>query len=1244
MSRSVTSTLLLLACIAAAAAAFAADTNSVASAAPDTADCDRFPWADPSKAPALLPGMSLTAGQFIQSREAQLLLHASGDLRLVRKKTGAVLWSTNTRNATRAVFDGRFYLVDQAGATVWSAPGVVGAAIVQVQHDCNLVVYGAGAFDTPLWATATAVCLRVHIVPHSHDDVGWLLTPERYFDGCYMPGGGVNGTITTAVQCLLEEPNRTYTQVESYYFHRWWTQQNATTQAAVRQLVKSGRLDMTNGGWSMHDEACVHQESAIQNMEVGAQFLKECFGDDLKLNIGWHIDPFGHASATPRLMAQMGFDAFFWWRQDDQQRQFDLDRKGMETMWRSTELGGEYNMFTSIMYQNYCYGCGPGSYSTMCPGGFCCYDCEQAEEKQSEADEKAGTGFKATDSFGEFQAHTPAEHARVQRHSSNNNNNNNNNNRNANKRTNVDLANVPVRQSLLDSFAQRFGNSKREHGTTDVGRVRKMLGIAGFAPAQQAQQQRAAAAEDNSIGGMASQYAELIRSYAGSFRTNNVLIPWGCDFAHDFAWQDYPVMDQVIAEINSKPDTYGMELLYSTPRRYIKELQTFDNEVWPENHDDYFVYADNNHSYWSGYFTSRAEYKGYERWLMASHRAAETVYARNASRFAADYDALYQMRQAMGVAQHHDSITGTERTHVRNRYQFLLDRGYRGVQDVMESAVERRYGATVHACPLANLSVCAQTTGMAGPPGTAVDIVLWNNLAQARSEVITIPVPVQHVTVLDAESKRPLLAQVVPTWRLTTTADFTSPVTTPAHKYQVYVAITMAPLSYLRIRLIHDPTTTNAYVPANSTFRGTIQNEYYTLGFNSTTAGINFVQNKHSGVSSPLSQGVSRYCPHDSSYTHGSSQASGAYIFRTCHPFEEPVSYATAKLPTEWLVGPLCQEVRQVVDVASNIHQAWRLCRGFDYVELTNGIGELRTLDVGVEVIQRIGVPSMKSAATWYTDSEGLEMQRRVRNARPNYPYQVHEGVGSNFFPCNAFATMNESAVAGSKRRIGLVMDRSRAVASMRDGEIEMLIHRRLLNDDGRGVGQALDERTRVLSTSRLIFHESSAEFMTKVRLHSLRHTHYPQWFASTAASTEAVGAPRDEPLPAAADSLASLLPPNVHLHALTVLADGAVLVRLQHLFAPGEGTLAAVARVSLAAILPAYMTANAAQFTIVETDILGVKPLAAMRRPAFKSCARDKSVYTTPPRMTYLDTPKSVTSTVSLRPMELRTFIVKKK
>ena len=78
--------------------------------------------------------------------------------------------------------------------------------------------------------------------------------------------------------------------------------------------MREERLEFVNGGWSMHDEAAPHYEDMINNMWLGHEFLMREFG--VKPRIGWHIDPFGHSSANPRLFADMGFDAWMFARLD----------------------------------------------------------------------------------------------------------------------------------------------------------------------------------------------------------------------------------------------------------------------------------------------------------------------------------------------------------------------------------------------------------------------------------------------------------------------------------------------------------------------------------------------------------------------------------------------------------------------------------------------------------------------------------------------------------------------------------------------------------------------------------------------------------------------------------------------------------------------------------------------------------------------------------------------------------------
>jgi hypothetical protein len=105
----------------------------------------------------------------------------------------------------------------------------------------------------------------------------------------------------------------------------------------------------------MHDEACTHYEDMINNMYIGHQWLLNEIG--VKPRIGWHVDPFGHSSANPRLFAEMGFDAWFFGRLDYQDKIERLRDFSMEFIWQPflSHLNTSAQIFTHSMLDNYCF-------------------------------------------------------------------------------------------------------------------------------------------------------------------------------------------------------------------------------------------------------------------------------------------------------------------------------------------------------------------------------------------------------------------------------------------------------------------------------------------------------------------------------------------------------------------------------------------------------------------------------------------------------------------------------------------------------------------------------------------------------------------------------------------------------------------------------------------------------------------------------------------------------------------------
>lgn len=160
----------------------------------------------------------------------------------------------------------------------------------------------------------------MHLIPHTHDDVGWLKTVDMYYSGSNnrAQDAVVHLILSTTIDELIKDPRRKFTYVEMKFFSMWWERQTETRKTAVRSLVSEKRLEFVNAGWSMHDEACTHYEDMINNMIIGHDFLMREFG--VRPRIAWHLDPFGHSNANARLFAEMGFDALFFARLDYQDK------------------------------------------------------------------------------------------------------------------------------------------------------------------------------------------------------------------------------------------------------------------------------------------------------------------------------------------------------------------------------------------------------------------------------------------------------------------------------------------------------------------------------------------------------------------------------------------------------------------------------------------------------------------------------------------------------------------------------------------------------------------------------------------------------------------------------------------------------------------------------------------------------------------------------------------------------------
>ena len=118
-----------------------------------------------------------------------------------------------------------------------------------------------------------------------------------------------------------------------------------------------------------------------------------------------------------------------------------------------------------------------------------------------------------------------------------------------------------------------------------------------------------------------------------------------------------------------------------------------------------------------------------------------------------------------------------------------------------------------------------------------------------------------------------------------------------------------------------------------------------------------------------------------------------------------------------------------------------------------------KALNDGFEVVTQFKVKGMKTDKTFYTDSNGLDMQKRVLDYRPTWdltypdPY-MKENVTANYYPVNSAI-----AVEDSKIRMTVLNDRSQGGSSLEDGTVELMQNRKIPADDNKGVGEWLMEK-----------------------------------------------------------------------------------------------------------------------------------------------------------------------------------------
>uniref|UniRef100_A0A5F8G2K0 Alpha-mannosidase n=1 Tax=Monodelphis domestica TaxID=13616 RepID=A0A5F8G2K0_MONDO len=603
------------------------------------------------------------------------------------------------------------------------------------------------------------------------------------------------------------------------------------------------------------------------------------------------------------------------------------------------------------------------------------------------------------------------------------------------------------------------------------------------------------AIHDGNVNHRAWMLLDQYRKKSKLFRTKVLLAPLGDDFRYSESseWdQQYQNYQKIFDYLNSHPELH-VKIQFGTLSDYFDALHTVDTQLkkgtksFPVLSGDFFTYADRDDHYWSGYFTSRPFYKRMDRIMESYLRATEILYSlarlqaqkykkTNLFPSSSHYQLLTEARRNLGLFQHHDAITGTAKDWVVVDYGTRLFHSFMNLKIIIRDSAHililkdkdaYSYNPSI---PFLRMESEQQSQDSL-PQKTIIKLsmqprylVIHNPYEQERHSVVSVYVSSSKVKVL-SDSGKPVVIQISAVWEGHNTIS--------NEAYQISFVAHLLPLSLKTYQLVESVsseshlamyTVYNTEAISETVFKIkemksnaddiTIENSYIKLDF-SRSGLMERMTNKEDGKNHEVKVEFTWYG------TRNGRDRSGAYLFL---PDGEAKPYISADPPFIRVThGRIYSEVTCLFP---NLKHNVRLynVQGIEAqsVEVAN-ILDIRG-EYNREIAMRIS-SDINSQKRFYTDLNGYQIQPRLTMSK--LPLQA------NVYPMTTMAYIQDDGF-----RLTLLSAQSLGVASLKNGQIEVIMDRRLMQDDYRGLGQGVQDNKITANLFRILLEKRNGDNM----------------------------------------------------------------------------------------------------------------------------------------------------------------------
>ena len=549
-------------------------------------------------------------------------------------------------------------------------------------------------------------------------------------------------------------------------------------------------------------------------------------------------------------------------------------------------------------------------------------------------------------------------------------------------------------------------------------------------------------------------YEEMLEERVG-YRTNNILLYYGEDFAFNEADINYENIEMIMNYVNNNMKG-KMKMIYSTPTQYFDSVLKSGTNFEKHSNYDFFPYADNAHCYWTGYFSSRANLKGLikqlglyinitNRLLFEIFMSEKNKIIKNKKILDKTIEYVYFAREKLGVLQHHDAVTGTSKEKTNKDYENMAIIGVEKLKkyinllvnilgDEIPYEISCGYEEEINVDSLNDNNFMIVNPNLNGDHLFNFRLNIYNendnnsyefNIKEGDNTIFGNNVAFNDI-------------------------DIGLKYSSIQFNKSLEKNILISALSISRTNKIIEKI-----------YFSNLKDEKINIKDGALIFDCNNLKFTKDKNEFSLSHGYyTSYDGSNSKVRPERSNPDGAYIFAPCEnelqryktidknkSFYQKNEYYTSiilRYPNSYLIIIIQNNNLNIYTESIFDPIPRKTDKGFNY---------LLVLDSNIDNLNKeYNQPQI------FTDSQGINMIQRIKDTRPNYKYELTEQVSSNFYPITSVVSLYETE--NKKNKINIFSDRAQSAGVVNKGQIQLICQRFSTVDDWKGVGEGLYENS----------------------------------------------------------------------------------------------------------------------------------------------------------------------------------------